>query len=205
MRHIKRGHAHIRTVVLAVSSLALVVVCFAVYQYSETHRNPFDTSRITPTPSTTPPAVPVAAPQPTPAPEQQATPTPKPESPENAQEAGEPAGSKKPEEQQNTEETSASLMVGKERIPITHGERASLTIYGDDGHPRGQLTVDEWKPIGRTGDEVEVVNPEIRIRTPDGQRIKVTADTGRIVTKIVRGAGTDSEERAIDRQRLDSC
>ncbi len=136
--HSRRAYAVVRSLILAISTLAIVGVLFAVYQYST---------------GTTPdePVVTTAVDQPPPI-----EPT-----------APAPGG----------QESAGSLPMGEGQVG--GGERITISLYDAHGqHARAELEVTDYKPSGNANNEFHVVEPEIRVRTPDGQEIRVVADEG---------------------------
>lgn len=150
-RHGQPAYAVVRSLILGVSTLAIVGVLFVVYQMSTGVSQPPIAEA--PTPPPPPPSKPK---HPAPAPE---------------------------------EMPSVSLGDGRALGP---GERITLTQY-EPGSKRArfELEVSDWQPTGASSDEFHVVKPEIRLRTPDGQFVRVTADEGWI--QLAKGT-TDSPE-----------
>jgi hypothetical protein len=135
--HRRPAYAAIRSIILAVSTLAIVGVCFAVYQYS--------TGVSVPQIVDAPPAV---VPEPSPAP------PPKPN------------------------ESASSVAVGK-MANLGAGKRPVLRWYEPGSNvARVEAEVDAWEPTGENSDEFHLTKPEIRLRTPNGQFIRVAADEG---------------------------
>ncbi|NOT02653.1 MAG: hypothetical protein HOP29_18765, partial [Phycisphaerales bacterium] len=78
------------------------------------------------------------------------------------------------------------------------GHNASLVFYEPGtNRPRAEITVADWNPTGTSSDEMRLVKPVMRIRTPDGQGVRVMADEGWITT-----ARDDAGRRTLNRGRF---
>jgi len=77
----------------------------------------------------------------------------------------------------------------REGMPGTpEGGKLSIRIYSPDSSvARIEMLAREWHPVAGDVNEIEVYEPEIRLRTPSGPEIRVTADfaviTGRSVSR----------------------
>ncbi len=72
------------------------------------------------------------------------------------------------------------------------GGKSSIRIYAPDSDvARMEILIREWRPTGRTDEEFELIEPEIRLRTPGGQLIRVLADRGVVAMRRVGGGSYD--------------
>ncbi len=129
----RRTYKLIRSVILAVSTLAVVGVLFSVYQYS---------TGVQPAPPTLadPPRVHV-----------QAT--------------------------ESAAESAEGVSIGDGSVG--RGERITISLYEPDSdRARAELEVSDYKPTAGADNEFHLVEPEIRLRTPDGQLVRVKAQQG---------------------------
>ncbi len=133
---VRRAHAVVRSMILGMSTLAIIGVLFAVYQYS-TGVNEVEDSDVR-QPTFDPPALATAPPQ-------------------------------------------AGAVMIDER-PLGEGGKFVIVQY-EPGSDRARLELEStgWRPTGdRDGEfqQIEVDQPDIRMLTPNGQRIRVRADAG---------------------------
>ncbi len=112
-----RSHKTLRSLVLAVTSLVVVVVIFAVYR------------------STQPAASNSGLNQPTPPPV--VTKSTKPDNPIST-----PI-----DQSTNATASKSPLHVGNTQIQVSGGEDVSVALFDQDGKKRGRLNADEWKPL----------------------------------------------------------
>ncbi len=85
-----------------------------------------------------------------------------------------------------TESPETRLSVNGETFTIKPGKGFHHSLDDESGRPRGDIFGEEWRHTDTKG-ELEIVRPVIRVRTPRGQFIHVTADRGRIQVKNVEG------------------
>lgn len=143
-------HGLVRTLLLVVSTLAVVGVVFAIYIHI---RQMPEQRRVG--------AAPVAVPSVPPA----------------SETATQPAGSE-------------AMRI--EGVPLPKGERTRINLYGSEGiQARLELEVDSWEPVGNSGREFRLEKPTIRFRTPAGQLVNVSADSGLVEMARQRGDNYD--------------
>ncbi len=148
-----RSHTTLRSLVLAVTSLVVVVVIFAVYRSTQPN------APVTEFPAPTPP----------PAISQNNTAT--------AEESETPQ-----DQTSNGSEAKSRLNVGNAQIKVSGGQNVSIDLFDQtNGKKRGRLNADEWKPL--EGNRFEIVKPIIHLRTPNGQTVRVSADQGLVQLK----------------------
>ena len=68
---------------------------------------------------------------------------------------------------------------------VRTGDRPSVWVYDTDGEPKYQFRSTKWEPISET--EFELVDPEICVFMPGGQKTQVRADHGRIFVERAGG------------------
>ncbi len=135
----------VRTLVVASSTLAILLVCFSMYQYSQLRSTPTRPARLPPTPtelttsaSTTTPGVPVG-----------------------------------------------QAMVGP-------GRNITVSIYPREGtRSQLELSVGDWVPRNGSDHEFLLSTPEIRMRTNDGNDVRVTAREGILEAQRKTGGALD--------------
>lgn len=138
----------IRTLIVAASTLAILLVVFSMYQFSQI--SPQDTKR--------PPRLP-------------ATPT---ESTTTAPPSANPQG------------------VPFGQGVIGPGQNITVTIYPKQGtHAQMELSVRDWIPKSGSDHEFLLTDPEIRLRTKDGNNVRVTAREGVLDAQRKTGGGLD--------------
>ncbi|UCG15204.1 MAG: hypothetical protein JSV19_07890 [Phycisphaerales bacterium] len=91
-------------------------------------------------------------------------------------------------------EAALTIREGVPKLVGTQGKIAIRNYSPDSDVPRLEFKVREWKPTGRRKDEMEAFEPEIRLRTPGGQEIRVVADYGVVQRRRAPG-GTDDLRR----------
>ncbi|HUU85250.1 MAG TPA: hypothetical protein VM243_17255, partial [Phycisphaerae bacterium] len=58
------------------------------------------------------------------------------------------------------------------------GDKSNIRLYSPDSdRARLELAVSKWEPVG-SGNQFSLTGPEIRMRTPNGQWVQITADAG---------------------------
>ncbi|MBN1510608.1 MAG: hypothetical protein JXB13_01205 [Phycisphaerae bacterium] len=88
-----------------------------------------------------------------------------------------------------TRPASGKAISWREGMPGTpEGGKLSIRIYSPDSSvARTEILAREWHPVAGDANEIQVTEPEIRLRTPSGPEIRVTADlaviTGRSVSR----------------------
>ncbi len=149
-KFLRGGYAIVRSVVLAVSTLAIIGVLFAVYQYST--------------------------------------------GPDELAATGDEALRVDPVVSVPSDAGSSPRTIGDQ--PLGEGGEFRIIDY-EPGTNRARMELEStgWRPVGDAeGDtqQIEVDKPEIRLLTPDGQRIRIRADSG--VIEIVK-TGKRTEPR----------
>ncbi len=144
------GYAMVRSVILVVSTLAVVGVLFSVYQYA-TALKPEEIDRPDRLIAVSPP-LPIEG------------------------------------EDENVIKIGGSGGLGKgTRIRHVWYEPGKTT-------PRLEAEVDRWEPVGKDSDEFYLVNPDVRMRTPEGQLLRVVADEAWV--NLVRRGGDAYEAKS---------
>lgn len=148
-----RAYALVRSVILIVSTLAVVGVLFSFYQYSTGLKTKErDSARV---------AIEPVAP---------------PELPD------------KDDDNEKIIEIGGQGRLGPgERIQHTWYEPGKTT-------PRLKAIVDRWEPVGEDSDEFYLVNPDVKLRTPEGQLVGVVADEAWV--KLIRRGSDGYEARS---------
>ena len=73
-------------------------------------------------------------------------------------------------------------------VAVGPGDRIKIRLYSPQGDQvRMELSVRAWEPAAERGDQFNLTEPEIRLRTPDGQLVQVTADSGLVQLKKSEG------------------
>lgn len=152
-----RSHTTLRSLVLAVTSLVVVVVIFAVYRSTQPASSNSGLNQATPTPTTALGTKPAHGTKPS---DHVATPA---------------------DQTTNATESKSPLHVGDTQIPVSGGQNVSVDLFDQDGKKRGRLNADQWKPL--EGNRFEIVKPIIYLRTPNGQTVRVSADQGLVQLK----------------------
>lgn len=162
-----RRAAFIRSVILAVSSLLIIGVLFAVYQYSTGVAKPTHPPRIASGPDDGLPPDPTAS------------------------------GASALAEQRPAVNVAGSN--------VGAGSKIAIRLYEPDSNRATlELEVTSWKPTGAGRDEFHLVAPEIRLRAPEGQLIRVTADEGWMqLVKRSGGAFEPKSGRLVGHVRMD--
>lgn len=89
-------------------------------------------------------------------------------------------------------EPNPTLKIRDDMPEIRGGDKTSIRIYSPDSDvARMEFSAQEWRPTGRRKNEFEVIEPEIRFRTPGGQEVRVTADRGMVDVKKGEGGARD--------------
>lgn len=149
MKHRRRGSSLARTAFVAIATLAILLLCFSMYQYSQIAA-PVEHKRPVRLP------VPGEAPPPT--------------------TTGEPAG----------------VTVGDAVIGVS--KNASITLYtGKDRDSKIELTVSDWSPKAGSDHEFMLRDPEIRMRTSEGNDLRVKADDGTLEARRKGGSGLEPQ------------
>lgn len=149
-RFIRRSSSLVRTLIVGASTLAILLVVFSMYQFSQ----------MSPEESKRPPRLPP-------------TPT-EPSVPSSATTNGAQPG------------------VPIEQGMIGPGQKATITIYPKQGtHAQMELSVREWIPRAGSDHEFLLTDPEIRLRTKDGNNVRVTAREGVLDAQRKSGGGLD--------------
>lgn len=150
--HRRRGSGLVRSIVVAAGTLSILIVCFAMYQYTLVAP---DAAR--PQPKSRLPDVPAL----------------------DAQIA------------MDTETLGASMGDGM----VGPGRDIKLTIYPRDGlHARLEIEVRDWTPKPGAPNEFLLVEPKVRMRTSDGNAVRITAGRG-VLEARRRGGGNLDPER----------
>lgn len=149
---VRRASSLVRTLIVASSTLAILLVCFSMYQYSQSGDLASQQARPPRLPSTpTEPAPPL--------PVDRANPV-----------AGVPVG----------------------QGIIGAGREANITIYPREGtRAQMELSVRDWVPKDGSDHEFLLTNPEVRMRTKDGNPVRVTAREGVMEAHRKSGGGLD--------------
>jgi hypothetical protein len=146
LSRLRRATSLIRTLVVASATLAILLVCFSMYQYSQVNTaGPPARTRLPSTPS----------------------------------EMAEKFASESPTQLDGGVALGAG---GKGRVGP--GESVKLTIYSPEGtRARMEIEVDDWTPRPGVVEEFLLTRPRVRLRTNDGNAVRLTADEGIIEAK----------------------
>ncbi len=142
-----RSHTTLRSLVLAVTSLVVVVIVFAVYRSTQPASSNSGMNQASPSPTPTPNS-------------DQPPPTPDPTT--------------------NGSEAKSSLHVGNREVNVGGGRDVNIGLY-DSEKKIGNLRAERWQPLANN--QVEITKPNIRMITPNGQVVSVTADGGLVELK----------------------
>ncbi len=143
----------VRSLILVVSTLAVVGVLFSVYQYATALK-----------------------------------PDPQPPKLVNVEDLPEPPSPQDGDDDQKVIKIGAGGQLGKgERISHTWYEPGSTT-------PRLKAEVDRWEPVGDDSDEFYLVNPDVRLKTPEGQEVRVVSREAWV--KLIRRGGGAYEAKS---------
>ncbi len=143
-----------RTLVVASATLAILLVCFSMYQYSQLE-------------------VGSAAPQRGPR-------LPSPPNAPSATERDRPLGE------------SPGVTVGQQSIGP--GQDITITIYPREGtRAQLELAVSDWVPKDGSDHEFLLTDPQVRMRTKDGNDVRITAREGVLEAKRKSGGGLDPQ------------
>ena len=152
----RRAGGLARTFVVAVATLAILLVCFSMYQYSQTAPMTELSPRPPrlPVPGTVPPA-------PTPA----------------LTSTGEPAG---------------VTMDGG--AVIGPSKNVTISLYPREGRDsKLELTVTDWSPKAGSDHEFVLRDPEVRMRTAEGNDLRVKAKEGTLEARRKSGSGLEPQ------------
>ncbi|HNQ23390.1 MAG TPA: hypothetical protein PKK06_09880 [Phycisphaerae bacterium] len=150
---IRRASGIVRTLVVASATLAVLLVCFAIYQYSQLGPESGVSSRTPPPVAPGVPSVPAAV-----------------------------SGS------------TVQVKVGPADAQIGQGQRLTLTISPREGNQSaGEVAVKDWKPVEGSPDEIELDEPEFRLRLRGGQMVRATAVRGLLEVRKRSGGGLDPQ------------
>jgi len=149
-----RAASVVRTLVVASATLAILLVCFSMYQYTQVEPVPPGTGPRTRLPST----------------------------PEELAAFG----------RQSPAETAGVPIGPGGKGAVGPGQNVKLTIYAPEGtKARMEIEVDDWTPRPGTVEEFQLTRPRIRMRTNDGNAVRVTANEGVIEARRERGGSLD--------------
>lgn len=176
----RRANSLIRTLLVASSTLAILLVCFSWYQYSQM-------SKPTPAPLASLPAA-----EPIPSHRGPRLPT----SPEQVspQLLDEPPA-KQPAPNATTSGAAAPISAGAiGQAPLGAGQNITVTIYPREGtKARIELAVSDWAPKDGSDHEFVLTSPEVRMRTRDGNDVRVVANHGTLEAQRKGGGALDPQ------------
>jgi hypothetical protein len=153
----RRAGSLARTFVVAVATLAILLVCFSMYQYSQ----------VEPTVPLTPRAGRLPVPG-------EVSPTPLPAS------TAEPSG----------------VMV--DGAVIGASKNVTISLYQREGRDsKLELTVSDWSPRAGSDHEFTLRDPEIRMRTAEGNDVRVKADDGMLEARRRSGSGLEPQRGSL--------
>ena len=157
----RRATGLVRAVVVASATLAILLVCFSIYQYSQLDPDAAARLRDRHLPS-------VAAEDPR-------------------------------EQDEDATRDGPSVDIG--RGSIGPGEKMQITLYPREGkQARFEISVDDWTPIEGSTNEFLLSGPEIRMRTKDGNAVRVTAERGILEAQRRSGGGLDPQRGRLSGQ-----
>ncbi|UCC30280.1 MAG: hypothetical protein JSU86_19030 [Phycisphaerales bacterium] len=157
----RRATGFVRALVVASSTLAILLVCFSIYQYSQVDPEAAARLRDRRLPS-------VAAEEPR-------------------------------ERDEDATRDGPSIDIG--RGSIGPGEKIQITLYPREGkQARFEISVDDWTPIEGSTNEFLLSKPEVRMRTKNGNAVRVTAERGILEAQRRSGGGLDPQRGRLSGQ-----
>ncbi len=143
-----------RTLVVASATLAILLVCFSMYQYSQLEGESATLQRGPRLPS--PPSVPSVS------------------------------------ERSRSSMESPGVSVGQQSIGP--GQNITITIYPREGtRAQLELAVSDWVPKDGSDHEFLLTDPQVRMRTKDGNDVRITAREGVLEAQRKSGGGLDPQ------------
>lgn len=143
-----------RTLVVASATLAILLVCFSMYQYSQLDKESAAEPRVPRLPS--PPTVPSVT------------------------------------ERNPSSMDSPGVSVGQQSIGP--GQNITITIYPREGtRAQMELAVSDWVPKDGSDHEFLLTDPQVRMRTKDGNDVRITARSGVLEAQRKSGGGLDPQ------------
>ncbi|MCH7872880.1 MAG: hypothetical protein IID33_14385, partial [Planctomycetes bacterium] len=77
-----------------------------------------------------------------------------------------------------------------DRMAIGRGEKIHITLYPREGtRAKLELAVEDWKPFAGSANEFLLTKPDVRMRTPDGHAVRLTAERGTLEAERKSGGG----------------
>ncbi len=152
-QHRRRAGGLARTFVVAVATLAILLVCFSMYQYSQ----------VAPPVALTPRSARLPIPGEIPPPPHPAS-------------SAEPSG------------------VNVDGAVIGTSKNVTISLYPREGREsKLELTVSDWSPREGSDHEFILRDPEIRMRTAEGNDLRVKADEGTLEARRKSGSGLEPQ------------